>query len=85
MKSKINADRFVVKKFFPIKSKWFTYINNPMMAAIKTIRPITREALLKLIFCLIPTIKKAAIVPINEVIIHGSMTSAGLLAPAAAR
>ncbi|MNG26703.1 hypothetical protein D3C84_1117250 [compost metagenome] len=56
-----------------------------MMAAIKTIRPITREALLKLIFCLIPTIKKAAIVPINEVIIHGSMTSAGLLAPAAAR
>ncbi|MNY67217.1 hypothetical protein D3C86_2047630 [compost metagenome] len=38
-----------------------------------------------MIFCLIPTIKKAAIVPINEVIIHGSITSAGFVAFAAAR
>ena len=40
---------------------------------------------LKLIFCFIPTIKKAAMVPMKEVIIQGNITSAGLLAPAAAR
>ena len=57
----------------------------PTIAAIKTINPMTKEALLKLIFCLIPTIRKAAIVPINEVMIHGSITSAGLVAFAAAR
>ena len=55
------------------------------MAAINTIKPITKEALLKLIFCLIPTIKKAAMVPIKEVMIQGNITSAGLVAFAAAR
>jgi hypothetical protein len=57
----------------------------PIIAAIKTIKVMTNEALLKLIFCFIPTIRKAAIVPIKEVIIQGNMTSAGFVAPAAAR
>ncbi|MNE60570.1 hypothetical protein D3C80_1557220 [compost metagenome] len=60
-------------------------MSRPTIAAINIIKPIKSEALLKLIFCLMPTIKKAAMVPINEVMIHGSITSAGLLALAAAR
>ena len=50
------------------------------MAAITVINATTNEALLKLIFCRIPTIKNAAIVPIKEVIMQGNITSAGLLA-----
>ena len=56
-----------------------------MMAAITANKLVTNAALLKFIFCLMPTNKNAAMVPTNEVMMHGNITSAGLVALSAAR
>ena len=81
----INPDKLPVKKFLPIISKPSMYHIKPTIAP--TIAPIdpNKVKLLKFNFCLIPTNKKAAIVPTNDVIIQGNITSAGLAAFSAAR
>ena len=80
-----TLEKLLEKKFFPMRSKLLTYINNPTIPAMIEVKANNKVALLNWMRCLNPTMKNAAIVPMSEVTIQGNITSAGFEAFAAAR